>query len=66
MGIVAQQIKIVAQGWGICCTTMLLLLYKDEEVVAQQKKIVAQEKVSGQKIRNKKKPLVARTTRGFR
>ena len=49
MGIVAQQIKIVAQGWGICCTTMLLLLYKDEEVVAQEKKIVAQEKVSGLK-----------------
>jgi hypothetical protein len=49
MVIVAQQIKIVAQGRGICCTTMLLLLYKDEEVVAQEKKIVAQEKVYGLK-----------------
>jgi hypothetical protein len=44
MVIVAQQIKIVAQGQGICCTTMLLLLYKDEEVLAQEKKSVAQEK----------------------
>jgi hypothetical protein len=49
MVIVAQQIKIIAQGQGICCTTMLLLLYKDEEVVAQEKKIIAQEKVSGLK-----------------
>lgn len=49
MGIVAQQIKIVAQGQGICCTTMLLLFYKDEEVVAHEKKIVTQEKVSGLK-----------------